>query len=429
MDYDLAIIGAGWAGVNAAVSAKKLGLKAVIIEKEKLGGTCLNYGCIPTKTLIQSARVYNLIQKSRVFGVQANAGINFNEVLSRKDAVVSQLRQGIEFMLKGIDILQGQARFLSEYSLKVNNKEITARYILIASGSKPQELKSLKFDGRKILSSNDVLSLKKIPHSILVVGGGVIGCEFASLFFILGAEVAIAEKLTQLLPLEDKEISRKITAIFSKRGIKISTNTDVSGVDLDRYELVLVGIGRSPVIDDLGLENAGIAVQENRIKADKFGRTTVPHIYAAGDCTGQIMLAHFAGYQGVTAVYNMVNPALPRQTQDIAVPNCIFTDPEIASVGMNEENAKAKGHRVRLHRFDFLGSGMARILNETEGFVKIISDLKTGVILGASLVGPHATELISGLTIAVKNSLTVGQLQDVIFGHPSLSEAIAEAVR
>lgn len=428
-DYDLIIIGAGWAGFNAAIKAKKSGLKTALIEKGPLGGTCLNRGCIPAKALIQSAKIYSLAKKSKNFGVDTpDPKINFSEIQLRKEKIIQQLRQNVEFMLKGVEIIPAEAKISSPNSVKANGKELTAKYIIIASGSKPFQLKDIQFDGKKIVSSDEILDLKEAPKSLLIIGGGVIGCEFASLFFAMGSSVTVAEKMPQLLPGMEKEAARKLEASFKKRGIKVNTNFDASGADFNNYELVLLCVGRAPKTENLGLEEIGIALDKNNIKVDDFLSTNIPGIYAAGDCTGKIMLAHFAAYQGITAAENIINQGNFKRCGNDTVPNCVFTDPEVSSVGLDEEKAAGRGFQVKINKFDFLSSGMARILDETEGFIKIISDAKSGKVLGASIIGPRATELIGILALAVSNSLTISQLHDTIFAHPTLSECIHEAL-
>jgi dihydrolipoamide dehydrogenase len=335
----------------------------------------------------------------------------------------------MEFTLKGIDFFNAEAKILSNEELQVENQIIKTKNIIIATGSRPLELNALRFDGKKIVSSDEILNLKQIPKLLLIIGGGVIGCEFASLFSTLGSEVSIVEKMPQVLPGEDKEIARKLETLFKKKGIKVNTNTDATSIDLGNYDLVLLCIGRVPHVDNLGLDKIGVRLEKNKVIVDEYLKTSIDNIYAAGDCTGDIMLAHFAAYQGCVAAENIASPTTAKKADNKNVPNCIFTDPEIASVGLNEEKAQNKGWDIKINRFDFLGSGMARILDETEGFIKIISDKKTGQILGASIIGPRATELIAILTVAISSCLKPSQIQDTIFAHPTLSECINEALR
>jgi len=430
MDYDLAVIGSGWAGFNAALRAKAYGLKVALIEREQIGGTCLNRGCIPTKALLQSAKIYTLTKKSKIFGIETtNPQINFSEIQARKNKIIQQLRQGMEFMLGGIDFINAKARVLSNDTIEMGEKKINAKFILIATGSRPLQLKDIKFDEKKIISSNEILNLKEIPNSLLIIGGGVIGCEFASLFSALGCQVSIVELTPQLLPGIDKEIAKKLEAIFRKKGIKVVTNTDAKNLDLAHYNLVLLCIGRTPVTEGLGLDELDIKLEKGRIIVDEYLKTSIANIYAAGDCVSKTMLAHFAAYQGCIAAGNIAEPAHLKKSNDCNIPNCIFTDPEIGSIGLTEEEGKFKDIDTRVSKFDFLGSGMARILDETEGFIKTISDKKTGEILGASIIGPRATELIGILTLAIQSRLKVTQVADTILAHPTLSEGITSALK
>lgn len=430
MEYDLAIIGAGWAGFNAAQKARQAGLKVCLIEKDLIGGTCLNRGCIPTKTLIQSAKVYCLAKKAKNFGIEnIEPRINFAQIQSRKDKVVEQLRRGMEAMLKGIDVLRAEAEFLSANTLKAGSQEISAKFILLASGSRPQELNGLKFDHKKIISSDQILNLKELPQSLLVIGGGVIGCEFASLFANFGVGVTVAEKMPQLLPGQDGEAARRLENIFKKRGLKVNTNSDALSLDLSAYDLVLLCVGRQPYIEGLGIDKAGIKLEKGKICLDEYLRTNLKHIFAAGDCTAGLMLAHFAAYQGTIAAENIIHQDALKESDSRSVPNCIFTDPQVASVGLTQEEAQKQGREIRINRFDFLGSGMARIIDEAEGFLKIISDKKSSQILGGSIIGPAATELIAIVAVAVTNHLTVTQMKNTIFAHPTLSECLADALK
>lgn len=429
MRYDLIIVGAGWAGYSAAKKAVSRGLKVALIEQEEIGGTCLNRGCIPTKTLIQSAKVFTLIKKAKVFGIESAAPkADFAAIQARKDAVIAQLRKGMQLGLSGVAYLKGKAVLSAKNTLRLDGQELEGDNILIATGSCPQELKEIKFEKGRILSSDEILGAAKIPVSLLIIGGGVIGCEFASLFNSLGTQVTVAEKMPQLLPLEEKEIARKLEVSFKKKGIKVHTGIDATTLDFAAYELVLLCVGRVPCTQGLGLEEAGVKLEKGRLAVDACLRTNIPNIYAAGDCTGKLMLAHFAAYQGELAVHNILHPDKPLEAEANAVPNCIFTDPEVSSVGINEEKAAAEGLQVKVHRFDFLGSGMARIMEESDGFLKIVSAAQDDRILGASIIGPKATELIAVLATAVSLGLKTEDLKKTIFAHPTLAESIKEAL-
>jgi dihydrolipoamide dehydrogenase len=430
--YDLAIIGAGWAGFNAAQEAKAQGLKVALIEKSRIGGTCLNRGCIPTKALIQSAKVFEQFKKSKTFGFSCcdpakPFPVDFSEIQSRKEKIIQQLRQAMQAQLAGIDYFNAQAEIIDKNTLKIADRSIQAKALLIATGGSSIELADFKFNGQNILSSDEILNLKEIPESLLIIGGGVIGCEFASLFSIFNSQVTIVEMMPQLLPGEDKELSRKLETGFKKRGIKINTNTSALAADLKNFTLALVCVGRKPKIS--GLEALNLKSEKNKIIVDEYLKTSLPGVYAAGDCTGKIMLAHYAAYQGRIAAYNIAHPDQPKKADNRVIPNCIFTFPEIASVGLNEEAAQNQGIEVKINKFDFLGLSMARILDETEGFIKVVSQAQSGQILGAAIIGPKATELIAVFGLAIQSGLKLSQIRDTIFAHPTLSEGISDTLK
>jgi dihydrolipoamide dehydrogenase len=427
--YDLLVIGSGWAGFNAAVRGRKFGLKVCLIEKHRIGGTCLNHGCIPTKALLQSAKVLSLNKKSAQFGVNCPPGhLDFSKVQERKAKIIHQLSLGMHSMLKGVELVTAEAKLVSNQEVAAGTLHIKAGHIIVACGAKPTELPFLKFDGKKIISSNEILDLEAVPESLLIIGGGVIGCEFASIFNAFGSRVTIVEKMPQLLPGEDKEAAKKLEAAFKKKGIKVLTGVDASSINSKEHALCLVSVGRTANTHGLGLEEVGVQLSSGKVIVDDYLHTTASYVYAAGDCTGRIMLAHFAGYEGAMAAHNVACLDDPQKLNAHAIPNCIFTDPEVASVGLSEERGRELGFNVELFRFDFLASGMARILEETEGFIKIISDAKTQEIIGACIIGPKATELIGILTLAVRNRMKLPQLRHVVFAHPTLSEAISEAL-
>jgi dihydrolipoamide dehydrogenase len=427
--YDLAIIGAGWAGFNAALRAKQLGQKACLIEGNQIGGTCLNRGCIPTKSLIQSAKVYSLAKKISAFGIELdNLRINFSKIQGRKDKIVKILGQGMQSRLTGIDFIKSYAKINSPNEIKVADGIIKSKFILIATGSEPAVIPGLAFDHLKIITSDDILSLTEIPQSLLIIGGGVIGCEFASLFSILGSIVTIAEKLPGLLPAEDTEVSRKTEVIFKKKGIKVVTDADISTFDLESYSKVLVCVGRLPHTQGLGSEDIGVQLKNNSIVVDDYLKSSLDNIYAAGDCTSKVMLAHYAAYQGVMVVDNMFS-SHRQKADNLVVPVCIFTEPQIASVGLNEKNAIVGGLKIKVHKFDFRANAMAQIIDEVDGFVKIISNQENGQIIGASIIGPQATELICNLVVAISKRLTINQIRGMIFAHPTFSESLHETVK
>ncbi|MCX5693939.1 MAG: dihydrolipoyl dehydrogenase [Candidatus Omnitrophica bacterium] len=426
--YDLVIIGAGWAGFNAAQKAKELGLKVCLIESNQIGGTCLNHGCIPTKTLIACAKLFSLAKKSSNFGIELdNLRVNLSAIQEKKNQVVLRLKQGMQSELTGIEFINSPAEIISAQEVKINDRTVKAKFILIATGSQPFCLPELKFDRKKIISSDEALALSEIPRSLLVIGGGVIGCEFAGLFSALGSAVTIAEKMPQLLPSEDRDIARKIEVIFKKKGMEVVTNAEISAFNLDNYTKVLVCVGRSANIHGLGLEKLGIEIKNNRIAVDDYLKCNLNNIYAAGDCTAKIMLAHYAAYQGVTAVENMFSDSR-KKADNLTVPVCIFTEPQIASVGIKESQALACGLRIKVYKFDFRGNAMAQIIDETEGFVKVMVNQETGLIIGAAIIGPLATELIAPLAVAISAGLSVSEVKAIIFAHPTFSESLLNAL-
>jgi len=427
--YDLVIIGAGWAGFNAALRAKELGLSACLIDANELGGTCLHRGCIPTKSLISSAKLFSLTKKSLNFGVRtAGLELDWQAVLAKKDKIIATLHAGMQSRLKGIDFVQAGARITAPGEIKADGRLIKAKFILIATGSRPGKLANFEFGQNNIISSDQALVLTEVPPSILIIGGGVIGCEFAALFGALGSQVTLVEKLPVLLSDQDREVSRKIETVFKKKGVRVLTGTDPAGLTLKDYAKVLVCVGRTPQLDGLGLEELGVKFDSHRIAVDDYLQCNLDHCYAAGDCTGKLMLAHYAAYQGSLAAENMAR-GNKRRADNQLVPACIFTDPQIASVGVRENDALTYPFALKVRKFDFRASGMAHICEETEGFIKIITEAGTDRILGGSILGPQACELIAVVTLAVSCGLSASQFKEIIFAHPTLSESLSETFR
>ena len=429
--YDIIVIGAGWAGFSACMEAKARGLKVALIERGAIGGTCLNRGCIPTKSLLHSAKIFLLTKKSAQPGIpfQTSPQVIYSQAQLRKDKLLSQLRGGMEFSLKGVDVIHGDARVAGPDCVSVAGRDYRTKWILVAAGSIPIEIKDLPFDGKTILSSDHLLELSEIPQTLLVVGGGVIGCEFAGLYAALGTKVTVVELMPQLLPGMDADIAQKLEMSFKKKGIRVQTGCDVKTLDRGAFEKVLVCVGRRPAAGGLGLEELGVTVNKNgscNINNDQS--TGIPSIFAAGDCTGKFMFAHYAAYQGRRAVKAMGNVKDETGQPETLVPGCIFTDPEISGVGLTEAQAQQRNMQVKVYRSDFLGSGMARILDETDGYVKIIADTASGKLCGASIIGPKATELISTITVAIRAGMTVDELRNTILPHPTLSEMITDAL-
>ncbi|MFQ5681043.1 MAG: dihydrolipoyl dehydrogenase [Candidatus Omnitrophota bacterium] len=426
--YDLCVIGSGWGGVNAASEAVKHNLSVCLVERGALGGTCLNYGCIPTKALVASVDRLSAVRSAGDFGVDVGpAKIDFDKILARKNTVVDRLRQGLEWIIKTkkIELFRGNARLVGKNEVAVDGRVIKVKNIVIASGSRPRSLPDLKFDNEHIISSRDLLELRDVPRSLLIIGGGVIGCEFAGIYAELGTKVTIVEVLDRILAVGDSEVSRKMQAVFRKKGITVLTGKGFKDLNLDDFDKVLLSVGRSANLEGLGLDAAGVAVDGKRIVVGEYLRTNVSNIYAVGDCNGGYQLAHIAAYEGRVAVENILGRNKP--VDFTSVPNCIFTSPPIASVGLDEEQARENGRDIRVCRFNFLGLGMAHIKGHIEGFVKLVVDSGDNRILGAVIFGAGATEIISTLGLAIKNRLTAAQVYDTIFPHPTLSESISEA--
>ncbi|MBL7198108.1 MAG: dihydrolipoyl dehydrogenase [Candidatus Omnitrophica bacterium] len=427
--YDVCIIGSGWAGFNAAIKASQLGATVCLIEKDVIGGVCLNRGCVPTKILAKSSDLLSLFKKAPDFGIDATIEFDFIRVLQRKKNVIERLNKGMQDQLKikNIQVVCAKAQIISPKEIFADSQKIKAKNIVIATGSRPIELRDLKFENKKVLSSDDILEIDSIPENLLIIGGGVVGCEFASIFSTFGSKVTIVELMEHILPAEDKETAKKLEILFKKKGIEILTKTKLETIQLDKFDRILVSVGRTPNIEDIGLEKIGIQKEKKGILVNEYLQTNIDNIFAIGDCIGGILLAHVAAYEGILAAENIFRE---KKSADYhGIPNCIFTNPEIASVGLNEELAKLKNYTFKVLKFNFLSSGMAHILDETNGFIKIIADKKTQEIIGATIIGPKATELISTLTIAVRNKLKISQINDSIIAHPTLSEGIREAAR
>ncbi|MDP2911629.1 MAG: dihydrolipoyl dehydrogenase [Candidatus Omnitrophota bacterium] len=423
--YDLAIIGSGPCGYVAAIRASQLGLKTCIFEKDKIGGVCLNWGCIPTKALSASANALYNIERASEFGINVKGfDLDFSKVYERKESIVKKLSSGIEMLLKAgkLEIIREYAEIKSPTSIKTANSEIEAKNILIATGSIPFEIPNIPFDHTNILSSTDILELKTIPKKLIIVGGGVIGCEFASIFRSFGSEITIIEAMPQLLPNEDEEIARKIEQIFKRRGIKVLTNTKIDKID--KGDTALISVGRSANSKGLGIEALGIETNKGWIRVDESFRTNIKDIYAAGDIKGGMLLAHLASKEGISCVEGICGNKYPIDYN--VVPSCIFTHPEIASVGLNEKTAKNKGMDAKARKFLFGAIGKSHVLGETDGFIKLVVDAKSDKILGCQIIGPHATELIAEISVCVQFGITSEKLASVIHAHPTLSEIICE---
>ena len=444
-EYDLVIIGAGPGGYPAGLIAGLKGLRTLVIEKDKLGGICLNRGCIPTKFFLKASELWEEIRTAEDLGIEVpSRELNYTFLNNKKEKLLSSLRSGLEFLFRkrGVEVAFGQGRIISENEVLILSPEkrvVKASKMIIASGSRPVELEGLEFDHKYILSSDSILELNHIPQSLLVVGGGVIGVEFAHHFSRLGTKVYIVEIMDRILPNMETEVSKTLEAVFKKSGIQIFTSRKVEKINktedgneviLDNgisinVDKVLVAVSRKANTDGLW-ENITIETQQGFVVVDDYLRTNMKNIYAIGDVKPGFMLAHSASYEAKIAVKNILGENV---TPDYsAVPLCIYTQPEIAAVGLKEEEAREKGYDLKIANFPFQALGKARIISKTEGFVKLIADKKSGLILGAHLIGPYVTELISELCLAVKFKIPYWGLEGVVHPHPTISEAIQEAI-
>lgn len=438
---DLLVIGGGPAGYAGAIRARHLGKSVVVVEKASVGGTCLNRGCIPTKALLESAHFYGGLASAKTHGVSLEIqDLDYAQVVRNKDQVVKRLVDGLKFLLekKEIRVIEGEGRFLSTTEVQVGDEVFKPDNILVATGTVPFELPNLPIDGERVVDSDQLLDRDSLPKSLVIVGGGVIGCEFATVFASYGVQVTIVELMPQILPPEDAEISQTLTREFKKRKIKVLTGAKVEKlrheanhvvVEVDQKgrpleietELVLVSVGRKAVLPQgfpAEVDSRGYVV------VDGHYQSSVPHIYAAGDIIGGMQLAHLAFEEGWSAVNNMSGePA----RNEWFVPSCVYTTPEIASVGLTEEKAKEQYGEVLTAKYSLKGNGRAVIAGQDSGFVKFVASAE-GVVRGVHIIGPQATELISGATVAMEQKLTLQEWAEVVYPHPTVSESIKEAV-
>jgi len=440
--FDLAVIGSGPGGYIAAIKAAQNGKKVALIEKGHLGGTCLNVGCIPTKTLLANAAVMQKIQHAAEYGITTGpVTFDFGKMKDRKDGVVTKIRKSLEGLLQSnaITILRGHAEFMSPQELKVKGQEsclVYAEKIIIATGSEPLDIPAFPCDHKFVFNSTSILELTALPKTLAIIGGGYIGCEFASLYAQLGVKVVILEALPALVALQGKAVSEALTAAFKKQGIEVRTGVFVEGVGAGAVQLkgepplacdaVLVAVGRKTVSEGLGLEKAGVVVSDKGVVGvNTKMETNVPGIYAIGDVTGKMMLAHVASHQGLIAAANAIGQEAYMHYS--AVPAVIFTLPEIATVGLTLEQAQEAGYQAAVGKFPFAALGKSIATLETDGFAQVVLDKKSGAILGAQVVGAEASALIAEMALAIANELTVECLTDTIHAHPTVAEAWLEA--
>ncbi|WP_319023195.1 dihydrolipoyl dehydrogenase [Tepidibacter hydrothermalis] len=452
IEADITIIGAGPGGYVAAIYAAKQGKKVIIIEKEHVGGTCLNHGCIPTKALVRSSEVYRNMKESDSFGIFAeNISVNMEKVIERKNDIKNQLKKGIEYLLEkhNVQKIDGKGEIIDQNTVfvKTNRTETTIKTkdIIIATGSEPSVAPIKGIDSKHVLTSKEALDMTDLPNKLVIVGGGVIGMEFAFIYASFGVEVFVVEYADEILASLDEDVCHEISEIAKENGIKLYTSSKVESIDetesgecivsfikdeQSKYiscDKVLASVGRQPYFEELGIEKLGIEMNDNKkgIKVNEKMQTNILNIYAIGDVTNIIQLAHVASHQGIVAVDNILgkNKAIDYST----VPSAIFTEPEIAVVGITEKIANEKGIEIEIGKFPMSANGKALTLGDAKGFVKIIKEKATGKIIGSTIIGPHATDLLASVTLCINNKLTTKQITETIFAHPTTAESIHEA--
>jgi len=460
-EYDVVVLGGGIGGYTAAIRAAQLGMKAAIIERDKLGGTCLHRGCIPSKSLLRSAEVLHTVRSGSEYGIETELlSIRYDKVLERKDRVVNQLYNGLQYLMKkhrievisGIGRINGPSIFSPRsgaVALELPNGDaetILPKHLIIATGSRPRQLSQLPADGVSVLTSDDALQMQELPRSMIILGGGVIGVEWASMLNDYGVQVTIVEAADRLVPGEDSDVSQALARSLAARGVEILTGarldlerTTVTDRDVrirlniggDERELaaekLLVSIGRQANVDDIGLENTDIQVENGAIKVNEYMQTTEKHIYAIGDVNGILPLAHAAARQAIIAVEHFAGES-PLPFDPLLVPRCIYSRPEAASFGLTEQAARDNGHAVKTGKYPFSALGKALVIGDQEGFVKVVADERTHDILGVHMVGPHVTDLISEAALARLLDATPWEIGQLAHPHPSLSEALGEAM-
>ena len=451
MNYDLIVIGSGPGGYVAAIRASQLGMKVGVVERESLGGICLNWGCIPTKALLKSANVFEYISHSEDYGIKVTgAEADFPKVIERSRNVANGMSKGVNFLFKKnkIDAIMGTAKLTKDKKVEVTDAEgkkssYTAKNIIIATGARSRELPNLKQDGKKIIGYREAMILEKLPAKMIVVGAGAIGCEFAYFYNALGTEVTLVEALPRLVPVEDEDVSKELERSFKKKGIKSYTGTMVESVDTSgkgvkaniktpkgnetlEADILLSAVGIAPNLENIGLEDLKITLEKGRIKVDDYYKTNVDGIYAIGDIVHGPALAHVASAEGIICVEKLAGEN-PEPLDYNNLPGCTYCSPEIASVGYTEAQAKEAGYEVKVGKFPFSASGKASAAGAKEGFVKVIFDAKYGEWLGAHMIGYNVTEMIAEVVAARKLETTGHEIIKTVHPHPTMSEAIMEA--
>ncbi|TLX75292.1 dihydrolipoyl dehydrogenase [Labilibacter sediminis] len=452
MQYDLVVLGSGPGGYVGAIRASQLGLKVAVVEKAELGGICLNWGCIPTKSLLKSASVFEYLQHAESFGIniEGEAKADFGAMVKRSRDVADGMSKGIQFLLKKnkIEVINGFGKLLDNKTVEVSKEDgsaqkVSAKNILLATGARSRELPSLPQDGVKVIGYRKALTLDKQPKSMIVVGSGAIGSEFAYFYNSIGTKVTLVEYLPNIVPLEDEEVSKQLGRSFKKAGISVMVSAEVLSVDTSgdqvkaviktkkgeethEADIVLSAVGITPNIEGIGLEEVGVQVENGKVKVDEFYRTSVDGIYAIGDIVPGQALAHVASAEAITCVEKIAGHS-PEPIDYGNIPGCTYTSPEVASVGLSEKAAKEAGYELKVGKFPFSASGKASAAGHKDGFVKLVFDAKYGELLGAHLIGANVTEMIAELVVAKKLETTGHELIKAIHPHPTMSEAIMEA--
>lgn len=445
--YDIIVLGSGPGGYVAAIRASQLGFKVAIVEKENLGGVCLNWGCIPTKALLKSAQVFEYLKHAEDYGLSASkVDKDFTKVVERSRGVADGMSKGVQFLMKKnkIDVINGFGKLKAGKKIEVDGKEYSADHIIISTGARSRELPNLKQDGKKVIGYREAMTLKTQPKSMIVVGSGAIGAEFSNFYNAMGTEVTIVEYLPTLVPLEDEEVSKQFERIFKKSGIKVMTNSSVESVDTTgktvkatvktkkgeeviEADIVLSAVGIASNIENIGLEDVGIASDRGKIMVNDWYQTNIPGYYAIGDVVPGPALAHVASAEGITCVEKIAGMNV--EAIDYGnIPGCTYTSPEIASVGMTEKQAKEAGYELKVGKFPFSASGKASASGAKDGFVKVIFDAKYGEWLGCHMIGAGVTDMIAEAVVARKLETTGHEVLKAIHPHPTMSEAVMEAV-
>jgi len=450
--YDLAVIGGGPGGYVAAIRAAQLGLRVALVEREHLGGVCLNWGCIPAKALLRNAEVVALLGRGKVFGFTVEGfQADYAAAVERSRKVAARLVKGVALLMRRnrIPVIEGTGRIVGPGMVQValndgGEVRLSARHIIVATGARARTIPGVEVDGERVITARHALAMRDLPASVIIVGAGPIGVEFAHLWRTYGAEVTIVEMLPRLLPLEDEEVSAEVERAFRRRKVRVLTSTRVEGVEVTadgvrvrvrrdngeeetlEAEKALVAVGVRPNSEGLGLEEAGVELERGWVVVDERMRTTAPGIYAIGDVTGKLPLAHVASAQGIIAVEDVVE-ADPQPLDYDAIPRCTYCYPQVASFGLTEAQAREQGYDVRVGKFPFRANGKALALGDYDGFVKLVADARSGQLLGAHLVGPEVTELLPELVLARNVGLSPEAIACSVHAHPTLSEALVEA--